>query len=138
MCRMISVLNALLYDNKYHPYWRVLLLMMIAVTCWFAFTPHPPGLQFQDADKVQHFIAFSSLTLVACLSQAPGVRQAVVAALGMLMFGIFIELVQSQLPTRTADIRDVIADSMGIAGGLLFLWLLRRFLPAQTARSIFR
>jgi VanZ family protein len=108
----------------------VLLLLMMSVTCWFAFSPHPPGLEFKDADKVQHFLAFSSLTLAACLGMSAGTRQAMGAAFGMLMFGIFIELVQSQLPTRSAEFADVVADSVGIGGGLIFLWLLRRLIPS--------
>jgi VanZ family protein len=126
---MLKLAAHVLYAPKFYPHWRALLVLMLGVTCWFAFAPHPPGLEFQDADKVQHFMAFSSLTLVACLGMASGTRQAIWAALGMLMFGIFIELVQSQLPTRTAEAADVLADSVGIAGGLLLLWLLRRFIP---------
>jgi VanZ family protein len=130
--RMRPLIAHFLYDPKFYTHWRALLALLLGVTCWFAFSPHPPGLVFKDADKVQHFLAFSSLTLVTCLSMAAGTRQTLGAALGMLMFGIFIELVQSQLPTRTAEFADVVADSVGIAGGLIFLWLLRRFIPKKS------
>jgi VanZ family protein len=47
-------------------------------------------------------------------------------ALGLLAFGVFIELVQSQIPGRDAEAMDVVADSIGILGGLLLAWLLQR------------
>jgi VanZ family protein len=119
-------LKALLFDPHHRPHWRVLLLLMLVVTCWFAFSPQPPGLKFKDADKVQHLLAFGALTLVTGLAMAHGLRQTVWASAWMLLFAIFIELVQSQLPTRTADVMDVLADSVGIALGLLLLWGLRR------------
>jgi VanZ family protein len=115
-------LNDALHHPRFRPHWRVLLLLMLVLTCWFAFTPQPPGFHFKDADKVNHFLAFSSLTWICGLGMAPLRSRLVFALAGMLLFGIFIELVQSQLPTRTADAADVLADSVGIAGGLLLLW----------------
>jgi VanZ family protein len=120
-------LKALLFDPRCRPHWRVLLLVMLVVTCWFAFSAQPPGLKFKDADKVQHLLAFSSLTLVTGLTMTHGLRQTVWAMVWMLLFGIFIELVQSQLPTRTADVMDVLADGVGIALGVVLLWGLRRW-----------
>jgi VanZ family protein len=120
-------LKAVLFDPRYRPHWRALLLVMLVVTCWFAFSPQPPGLKFKDADKVQHLLAFGALTLVTGLTMAAGLRQTVWAVGWMLLFAIFIELVQSQLPTRTADVMDVLADSVGIVVGLCGLWLRWQF-----------
>jgi VanZ family protein len=122
-----TAVAAWLFDTRHRVHWQALLLVMLVVTCWFAFSPQPPGLKFKDADKVQHLLAFGSLTWVTGLSMAPGLRQTVWAVVWMLLFGIFIELVQSQLPTRTADVMDVVADSVGIALGVLLLWGLRRW-----------
>jgi VanZ family protein len=119
-------LKALLLDSRYRPHWRVLLLVMLLVTCWFAFSPQPPGLKFKEADKVQHLLAFGVLSLVTGLTMAPGRRQTIWAVVWMLLFAIFIELVQSQLPTRTADVVDVLADGLGIALGVVLLLGLRR------------
>ncbi len=120
-------LNDALHHPRFRPHWRVLLLLMLVMTCWFAFTPQPPGFEFKDSDKVNHFLAFSSLTLVCALGMAPLRSRLVFAVMGMLLFGVFIELVQSQLPTRTAEAMDVVADSVGIAGGLLMLLGARRW-----------
>jgi VanZ family protein len=120
-------LNDTLHHARFRPHWRVLLLLMLGLTCWFAFSPQPPGFQFKDSDKVNHFLAFSSLTLVCGLGMAPMRSRAVFAVAAMLLFAVFIELVQSQLPTRTADAMDVLADGAGIAGGWLLLLGVRRF-----------
>jgi VanZ family protein len=120
-------LNDALHHARFRPHWRVLLLLMLVLTCWFAFSPQPPGFQFKDSDKLNHFLAFSSLTLVCGLGMAPLRSRSVFAVAVMLLFAVFIELVQSQLPTRTAEAMDVVADGVGIAGGLLLLLGLRRF-----------
>jgi VanZ family protein len=119
-------LNDALHHARFRPHWRVLLLLMLVLTSWFAFSPQPPGFQFKDSDKVNHLLAFSSLTLVCGLGMAPLRSRSVFTLAAMLLFAVFIELVQSQLPTRSADALDVLADGVGIAGGLLLLWGLRR------------
>jgi VanZ family protein len=104
---------------------------MMGITCWFAFTPRPPGFDFKDADKLNHLLAFSALTLAGCLSRPPTSQPWLVVLVGMLLFGLFIEAVQSQLPARTAEWGDVLADSVGMLIGLLVLKLLRLGLPQR-------
>jgi len=69
-------------------------------------------------DKWAHFLAFFIL-----MTWFSGVfRDRVIAwvALGLLGFGIVIELVQSRLPYRSAELADVVFD----AGGILLAWAL--------------
>jgi VanZ family protein len=122
----------LLHSSRFHVPLRLLLACMMVLTCWFAFTPQPPNFQFKNADKVNHLLAFGSLTLVAGLSWMSGRTQALAVVVGMGLFGVFIELVQSQLPTRSAEWADLAADSLGIAGGLVLLLMLRRWRPTST------
>jgi VanZ family protein len=67
------------------------------------------------SDKLSHFIAFAALMAwfggVFRLPVTPWV------ALGLLAFGVLIELLQGMLPYRTAEMRDVLADLLGIAVG---------------------
>jgi VanZ family protein len=50
----------------------------------------------------------------------------------LLAYGLFIEVVQSWLPSRHADVLDLVADAVGIALGLLLLSRLRRRWPRPT------
>jgi hypothetical protein len=70
------------------------------------------------SDKTSHFIAFAVLMTWFCgvfrLPMTP------LAALGLLGFGLLIEMLQSMLPYRSSEVRDVYADLLGIGAG----WLL--------------
>ncbi|MBX9460196.1 MAG: hypothetical protein KL785_02860 [Brevundimonas sp.] len=98
---------------------------MIAIA-WLAFRPSTGldgGLPW---DKANHAVAFILLTVLAGRGWPDLPRTALV--LIMLAAGIGIELVQG-LPAvgRDADIWDVVADAVGIAGGLAGLaWMGRR------------
>ena len=91
-------------------------------TCWLAFTPSPPPTLDTGWDKLNHWIAFATMAISACFAFAQSRHRALKVALWLLAFGVFIELVQSQIPGREADVLDVLADSIGIAGGLLLAW----------------
>ncbi len=109
--------------------WRGLLALLLAVVCYFAFVPRPPGLHFDNADKLQHMAAFVCLSACAALSLRPGHSRLFSAGLAMLAFGLLIELVQFYIPERSADWQDVLADAVGIAAGLATVALARRVWP---------
>jgi VanZ family protein len=124
----LRLASHLLHSPRFRTHWRVLLVLMIGITCWFAFTPRPPGFDFKDADKVNHLLAFSGMTVAGCLSRPAGSWPRLRVVLGMLLFGLFIEAVQSQLPARTAEWGDVMADAVGVLIGLgMFRLLLLAF-----------
>jgi VanZ family protein len=99
--------------------WRGVLLALLLVVSWLAFAPVP----FRDGelplDKLRHLAAFGVLAWVAAQGwgRAPVAGWRIAAAL--LAYGVFIELVQSQVPGRHASAADVLADAAGIALGLL-------------------
>jgi VanZ family protein len=104
--------------------WRVLLVAAAAGICWFAFTPNPPPAGANVWDKAQHLFAFAVLATLARLAY-PRARLAAQLG-GLLAFGVFIELLQSQIPQRSAEIADVVADFCGA----LFVLPLRRWLTS--------
>jgi VanZ family protein len=110
--------------------WRALLLLMLATVSWFAFAP----VHFDDGelplDKARHLLAFAALAWVATQGWGRVHRAGLAAAL--LAYGVFIELVQSQVPGRHASTADVLADALGIALGLL---LARAFSPVAGGPS---
>ena len=108
-----------LFTARFTRAWRLLLALLMGVVAWFAFMPGSPFGNFSNLDKLQHVLAFLTLSAVASLAWAPRAWHEARVALGLLLYGVLIELVQTQLPTRTASAADVVADVAGIALGLL-------------------
>lgn len=104
--------------------WRVLLAVAMLGICWLAFDPHPPTAVDTGWDKLNHLSAFA--TLAFCAERGFGWPAWRRSSIGLLGFGIFIELVQSQIPGRSAEAADVLGDAVGIAAGFLFAAAWRR------------
>jgi len=122
--------NELLHKKRFHRHWRALLALLCVIAGWFAFTPgQPPGPDFDGVDKIHHLMAFGSMATAGVLGWPAGREAALRVAAGLLGYGAFIELVQSQLPTRSADWMDLLTDAVGIACGLLLAARLRRSWP---------
>jgi len=124
--------HQLLHDSRYRAHWRALLLVLVIAVAWFAFQPDGGNsLDFEDADKLDHLLAFGSLGLVAMCALPAARRAAPAAALALLAYGGFIELVQAQIPGRTASWADLAADAVGIVLGLTLAAALRRRWPPR-------
>lgn len=86
-----------------------------------------PGL-FEDQDKFMHFGAYAALgVFVAGGWRKAGVRlpgrDAALAALVVVLYGISDEFHQSFVPGRQVSLGDLIADALG---GLFGAWLIYR------------
>jgi VanZ family protein len=81
-------------------------------------------------DKVNHIAAFLGLQLLSYRAlryalphrRRPPLR--LFAALAAILVGVALELYQLGLPDRSAEVADVVADSVGAAIGALALTLL--------------
>lgn len=109
----------LLFDPRWRRNWRLLLLCLLAAVSWFAFMPSTPEPSLPQSDKMRHLLAFASLALVASLGWPSTPRATTVITLGLMAYGLFIELMQTQLPTRTGSLADWVTDGLGIGMGLL-------------------
>ena len=120
-----------LHSPALHRFWRVLWFGLAVLVCGFAFAPaeHAPTLGFSD--KVNHIAAFMALGFVAALAQPAGWRETGRATALCLALGVFIELVQAFLPTRSAEAADVLGDALGMLVGMALIALLRRWWPAE-------
>jgi VanZ family protein len=98
-------------------------LLLVLGTCWLAFTPSPVPEIDTGWDKLNHWLAFASMAFSACFAFALARHRLLKVMLALLAFGVVIELVQSQIPGRDADALDVLADAIGIGGGLLLVWI---------------
>jgi VanZ family protein len=110
--------------------WFLIGALLIAVTLYFALKPGGPPASFPYADKIYHASAFFLLS--AWFAGLFERRAYLWLAVAMLAFGIGIEIAQYFMPYgRTAEVGDVIADSVGIVLGLLLAVLLRDSLFAR-------
>lgn len=129
----MSFFSSLVHSSDLKARWRMLMWLLMAVTCAFAFAPNAPGLNFDNSDKVQHMLAFGSVAVCALLSGDARGRSVVLVLAAMLGFGVFIEVVQAFLPSRTADWKDVVADMLGAGLGVLAVAAARRVIPARSS-----
>ena len=124
--RPMPTLKQLLHDARWHPRWRLLLMVLAAFTAYHAFAPSPSAIAGSFGDKADHLAAFAAMASAAALAGPATWRHAGSALAGLLAYGAFIEIVQALLPTRQADLADLLADGLGALGGLLLVAVLRR------------
>ena len=121
----------LLHESRFHRRWRAVLAVLLVVLAGQADMPGSGAPSLGVGDKIDHLLAFATLASIAALAQRAGSASALQAALGLLAYGGFIELVQTQIPSRSGEWADLLADGIGIAAGLLCVALLRRLWRAN-------
>ncbi|MEO6226158.1 MAG: hypothetical protein ABIO80_09970 [Sphingomicrobium sp.] len=91
-----------------------------------AVLPHPPRLPVEPSDKIQHIIAFLTITLIGSIGY-PRVKPLKLLVL-LSLFGAAIELFQA-IPAlhRDSDIFDWVADTAaaGLVVALAYWWRIR-------------
>ena len=107
---------------RYHRRWRiagaVVLLGVFAATLIPAFWlwPNVARVTLFAFDKWLHGITF--LFLAVWFSGQYSRKRYVRIGMGLFVFGIIIELCQRMVSYRTAELMDLLADTVGIAVGL--------------------
>jgi VanZ family protein len=112
-------------ELRYAPRWRaasvVLLLLVLGAAVMPAIWLWPDRRElaswFGQIDKVTHVLAFAFLAVWFAGQYRP--RSYWRIALGLLAFGVFIEVCQRLVGYRSAEWLDVAADILGIIVGLL-------------------
>ncbi len=94
--------------------WLTAMLLVVAGST-LPSVPDPASL---PGDKWQHFLSYTVLATLAMLSFAQRGR-ALVAALAMVGLGACIELVQYLLPWREFEWLDMLANTAGVACGII-------------------
>lgn len=93
------------------------LLFAVALLCasWLALSPQPVSLpDVPIADKWAHLAAYLVLALLLDLGW-PKHRFGIAKWGFLLLYGLGIELLQSQIPNRFASAGDLLANAMGVA-----------------------
>ena len=102
--------------------WQWLFLLLLCVISFLALAPVPPKDVDTGWDKANHALAFAVLAFVGVWAFASRPHQWLWLVLALLAYGGGIEVAQSYLPPREADLADLLADAVGIALGLLVAW----------------
>jgi VanZ family protein len=102
-------------------FWAAIGWLGVGTALVLSLWPHGVPLPFHVWDKFQHVGGYFILTswfLGICRRERYGR-----VALACFVLGVAIELLQGLTPTRSAELGDVFANSIGIAAALLLAWL---------------
>lgn len=102
-------------------WWSLGFALLALITALSLLPIRGPDLDLPNSDKLNHALAYSVLMLYFGQLVGGGWRRRLAVAAGLLAYGIVIELLQSQLPPRTAELADLAANIGGMAIGALLL-----------------
>ena len=105
---------------------------MVCAIVWLSLTPAPPKVDFEQSDKLGHFLAYGGLMFwFAQLYRGRRGRLGYAAA--FVAMGVGLELIQGQLGYRTYEVFDMYANTLGVLLGWAAALLLPRALPGTQA-----
>jgi len=107
-------------------------LSMVAISYASLFPRLDVPMDFWNADKFYHFLAYGWLALLPplCFEEH---RTAVIASLSMILLGILLEICQYYIPGRLFSWYDVAANSAGVIASLSIGKGLRNRFPAWSS-----
>ena len=102
-----------------HLGWSLIGWVGVALILYLSLMPHPPELDIEQGDKLQHMAAYTVL-MGWWAQMGASDRANARIALVILVLGIAIEFMQAGTGYRTFSVADMVADALGIALG----WML--------------
>ncbi len=113
--------------------WAADYVAALNLAAWFSLETPPQLLTWNhmvQADKLEHFLFFLIVTLVAIPLFGRWISAGILAIL-LMNAGLVVEMVQAFNPGRNADIADFTFDQLGVAFGWLLSIPIRRWLLPQ-------
>jgi VanZ family protein len=101
--------------------------VMIAVVIVFSLLPGSAMPRLPMSDTQEHLTAYFGLALVPAAALKRWWR-ALAAATAMACLGLALEFFQLKVPGRAFELRDILANCVGVAVGTLAGWPLRRWM----------
>jgi VanZ family protein len=89
---------------------------LVGLILWLSLTPQPPHVDFQQSDKLGHFIAYGGLMFWFCQLYG-STRTRLAYAAGFIAMGIAIEFLQGATGYRSFEVYDMVADALGVLLG---------------------
>ena len=123
-------------DNKQRVMiaFRLILVLILTFISWQATIRTGIEVPISNSDKLLHFLAFYTLAFLLDFA-FPKSRFGVLKIIILIGYGGLIEVVQSFLPYRSAELADLITDIIGISAYALTIPILRRFSFIQQYRQ---
>jgi VanZ family protein len=87
-----------------------------AAIIWLSLTPAPPKVDFEQSDKLGHFLGYGLLMFWFGLLYSR-TRVRILFAAGFIAMGIGLEFIQGWLGYRTYDPFDMLANTIGVVLG---------------------
>ncbi|WP_299569839.1 VanZ family protein [uncultured Shewanella sp.] len=102
--------------------------LAILVVSYLVFSKPNYPITFNNMDKVGHILSFFGLAFLAYFAFKP--KWYWMCSV-LTFYAILIEVIQSQIPYRSASLADVVADVFGIALFYMFLFIFRKYQAAK-------
>ncbi len=104
---------------KYRSAWLTGGWLLVSLIVYLSLTPHPPEpVSFPNADKLEHGVAYASLSLWFCQIYL-SFRHRVVVMVALIAMGVLIEFLQGWSGYRYFEYADMLANSTGVVLGYL-------------------
>ncbi|MCC4831385.1 VanZ family protein [Shewanella sp. 10N.7] len=100
----------------------------VLVVSYLVFSKPNYPVTFNNMDKVGHVLSFFGLAFLAYFAFKP--KWYWMCSI-LAFYAILIEVIQSQIPYRSASIADVVADLAGITLFYIFLFIFRKYQAAK-------
>ena len=97
---------------------------MVAAIVWLSLTPSPPKVDFEQSDKLGHFVAYGTVMFWFAQLYLQGTTRSAYAA-GFVLMGVALEFAQGALGYRSYDVYDMFANTVGVLLG----WAAALILP---------
>lgn len=100
---------------------RITFFLLLVLVSYLSLRSRLQGIDIQVNDKFGHALAY--LVLMVNGGLAFGKKRFTSLAIGLFLFGLLIEFLQSLVPGRTSSFFDLVANSSGIVIGLAILFI---------------
>ncbi|WP_335909128.1 VanZ family protein [Shewanella indica] len=111
---------------------KIALLIALAVISYLVFSKPNYPQSIPNLDKVGHIGSFFALAWLTYLAFRPRWYLMFATLAG---YGFLIEMVQSRLPYRSADMADFVADMTGVVLFYVSLWGYRKYFGAAMLKE---
>ena len=114
--------------TKLRAAWLAIGWTIVAAIVWLSLTPSPPKVDFEQSDKVGHFLAYGGLMFWFCQLYMKKKTRALYAV-GFAAMGVVLEFIQGSLGYRSFEVYDMLANGTGVGLGWAAAFILPRALP---------
>jgi VanZ family protein len=90
----------------------------VGVVTYFSLVPDPPKIDWEEGDKLQHLVAYTSLMIWFAQVRTGGAERRITALL-LVALGVALEFVQGLTGYRLMSFADMAANTAGVAVGWL-------------------